>query len=556
MFSWDIGVLLILGFSVFGGILGASVFQRLRIPQVVGYIVAGVVLGDTGLGVVAKEDIAALSSLNLFALAIIGFLVGGELKTETLQRYGKQFFAILVGEGIAAFALVAILTGGCVYFVTGSAQAALGAGIVLGAIASATDPASTMDVLWEYRTRGVLTTTLVAIVALDDALAMVLYGVGTALAQVITGEGASIGREAVRVVGHLAGAFVLGGVAGLLLTYVVRSLHSMERSLALTIGTILLIMGVAVRFEMDLILAAMTAGLILVNLAPRQSQELFSVVRSFSAPIYVLFFVLVGARLSLGAMPPWLWIVVALYVIGRSAGKIAGAWYGARLSGADPVVQRYTGTGLFAQGGIAIGLAIMASHHLGDIAIAGGMMLGDMIIATVTATTLVVQVLGPPLIKWAVQRADEAGRNVTEEDVIESLTAADVMRRDFVQVDENMPLTGVFDILSTHDQIIYPVVNQKNHLTGLMAFEGLKDVVASQDTWPWLVAADVKLPVRDKASAAAPLRSALDYMHDVGIEQMLVVDGQAAPVPAGILDLRTARRRISEELLHRQQAVV
>jgi Kef-type K+ transport system membrane component KefB len=555
MGSWDIGVLLILGLSVFGGILGASIFQRLRIPQVVGYIAAGVALGDTGLGVVSTDDIAALSSLNLFALAIIGFLVGSELKSETLRRYGKQFLFILLGEGLAAFVLVTLLTGVCVYFVTGSTAAAMGAGVVLGAIASATDPASTMDVLWEYRTRGVLTTTLVAIVALDDALAMALYGLGTAVAQIITGGGASFGQEIAKVSIELFGAIGLGAAAGLLLVYIVRWLHSIERSLALTIGTILLIMGMAVRFNMDLILATMTAGLVLVNFAPRHSQELFSLVRSFSAPIYVLFFVLVGARLSLGAMPLWLWIIVALYVIGRSGGKIAGAWYGARLSKAEPVVQKYTGVGLFAQGGIAVGLAIMASQHLGDIPVTETMMLGDMIIFTVTATTLVVQILGPPLIKWAVKRADEVGRNVTEEDVVESLTVADVMQRDFMHVDENLPLTGVFDILSTHDQLIYPVVNQKNHLTGLMAFEGLKDVVASQDTWPWLVAADVKLPVRDTASAAATLRSALEYMRDVGLEQMLIVDGENNHTPAGILDLRTARRRISEELLLRQQAV-
>jgi len=187
-----LGVLFLLGIGAFGGILGATIFQRLRIPQVVGYIVIGVVIGQSGLHLVTSQDIITLGTFNLFALGLIGFMVGGELHGETFRLYGRQFMMILLGEGLGAFLLVgAALTLICWHFL-GNFYVALACGIVFAAIASATDPASTINVLWEYRGRGVLTTTLTAIVALDDALAMTLYGLGTSIAAVLTGGSASL----------------------------------------------------------------------------------------------------------------------------------------------------------------------------------------------------------------------------------------------------------------------------------------------------------------------------------------------------------------------------
>ena len=134
-----------------------------------------------------------LKTFNLFALGIIGFLVGGELKVDTFKKYARQFTAILLGEGLLAFLLV----GGATFFllkmVTGNLTAALAGAVVLGAIASATDPASTIDVIWEYRSKGVMTTAIIAIVALDDALAMTLYGLGNSTAKLITSDSGRFG---------------------------------------------------------------------------------------------------------------------------------------------------------------------------------------------------------------------------------------------------------------------------------------------------------------------------------------------------------------------------
>lgn len=548
------GILMILGIGVFGGIIGASIFQRLHIPQVVGYIVMGLVIGEVGFGLVDHEAIESLESLNLFALGIIGFLVGGELDLETFRREGRRLFSILMFEGIGAFVIVGIPIGIVLYMLTDDMAVAAASGIVFGAIASATDPASTLNVLREYRSRGVLTTTLIAIVALDDALAMTLYGIGTTAAQILTGESANVLGEMVRTTLELGGAIALGAGSGFVLRYLVRWLKRKEKDFAITVGIILLVIGVSVTFNMDVILACMTLGMTLVNIAPKRSKDMFGAVRSFSEPIYVIFFVLVGARLDVSTMPPWLWGIVAIYVVGRSAGKIAGAFIGGRISSAEPVVCKYAGIGLFAQGGIAVGLSIMAAHHLGNVQVTDTLSLGDMIIFGVTASTLVLQITGPPLIKLASKLAGEIGRDVTEEDVIEAWTVSDAMSADVSPITQGTPLAHVFQIFSAEDHVAFPVVNGEGGLEGVISLEDLRGVITSQETWDWVLAADVMASAEDKVTADVPLQYALDQMHELGVEELPVVASASENKVVGILDQRAVRIRVNEEVVRRRQS--
>ena len=544
------GILFILGVGAFAGTLGAWLFQRMRIPQVVGYIVIGLIIGESGLHLVRTEHIDALQPFNFFALGLIGLLVGGELRFAELRKYRRQFTAILLGEGLGAFFLVGLPTGIIVYAVTHNLSAAFAAGIVFGAIASATDPASTIDVLWEYRARGVLSTALVAIVALDDALAMTLYGLGTSTADIITSSSVSLMAGAGRIAVELLGAVALGVVFGFILNTIIRRVHAQEKVLAISIGTLLLVIGISVWLDMDIILATMTLGIMVANLAPHRSQSLFALVRSVSIPIYVLFFVLVGARLGLGRMPGWLWIVVGVYVIGRTAGKIAGTYIGGRLTRSAPVIQRYGGLGLFAQGGVAVGLSIMASQHLKG-SVTGELSLGEMVILTVTATTLIMQIIGPFMVRLAIRKADELGRNVTEEDIVRDWLVRDVMDAGAVSIPHNTPLRRVFHLFAESDQLAYPVVAGDNRLVGCLTFEDMKGAAQDQDCWDWLLAADVVPPVRETVLTTAPLETAIQLMQDIHAEQLPVVENNETMAAAGILDLRAVRHRIREELLHR-----
>jgi len=549
----NFSILFILGISIFGGLIGASFFQRLRIPQVVGYIVIGLIVGESGLKLVNETAVRTLQPFTLFALGIIGFLVGGELKAETFRKYARQFFAILLGEGLGAFLLVGIPTTLFMYHIFHNAPAALAAGIVFGAIASATDPASTINVLWEYRALGVLTTSLTAIVALDDALAMTLYGLGTGAAEILTGNSGSIIVEVGKVALNLFGAVVSGLVCALIMRLLVQRVREPEKSLAFAIGLILLLISIAVYLGIDVILTSMTLGCILVNMLPRRSKDLFKIMRSFSTPIYVLFFVLAGARLGISQMPSWLWTIVIIYVFGRSAGKMIGAYTGARYAGSKPAVRRYLGLGLFAQGGVAIGLSIMASEHLAGIDVAENLSLGDVIIFGVAATTFIVQLTGPPMVKLAIKLSGEVGRNITRADVIDSWTVADVMETDIVLIQENEPLIKAAQTFMEHDYLVYPVVDRQNNIIGVMSVESLKDVLVNQDSWTWLVASDIMAPVKDKAFDTMPLKDVLGRMNELNIDQMPVMKKGNGNVPIGIIDKARIRKLIDKEVISRQR---
>lgn len=549
-----LGLLFIIGLGVFGGIIGASLFQKFHIPQVVGYIVIGLIIGESGLKIARAADVETMSQLNYFALGIIGLLVGGELQGSTFKKYGKQFLGILAGEGLLTFFLVGISTGLVTYLFVDNGPAALAAGIVFGAIASATDPASTIDVLWEYRCSGVLTTAIVATVALDDALAMTLYGLGTTSASLIMGGSASFGAALSKIGVELFGSIALGFAAGLILNWTLKYLHQAEKALALAIGSVLLVIAIAIRLDMDVILATMTTGVVLVNMAPIRSKQLFATVRSFSSPIYVIFFVLVGARLSIATMPKWIWIIIALYLLFRTIGKIAGTYIGAKFTKASPNVQKFGGLGLFAQGGVAVGLSITASHHLGTMQVAPGLALGDLIIYTVTATTLIVQLAGPSMVKLAVRKADEIGRDINEDDVIASMQVKDVMSSDVSTIEQHRPVAEVIKMFADEDHVAYPVVDQQGRIKGIMSLDAIKNLLSETQTWDWMVAADAMLPIVGTVYAGEQLKDAINFMQELNIEQIPVLDDQNKTTPIAMLDLRKTRQRIKKQVVLRRQA--
>ena len=175
-------LILLLGLIMFLGALGGRIFQKLRIPQVVGYIVIGVFIGQSGFQLLSASVITALDPLSNVALSLIGFLIGAELKLSVIKKYGKQFIGILLFEAIVPFFVVALIVLAVAYVLTRDFTTSLSMALVLGSISSATAPAATTDVLKENRTRGPLTMTVLGIVAMDDAVALILYAIASSTA--------------------------------------------------------------------------------------------------------------------------------------------------------------------------------------------------------------------------------------------------------------------------------------------------------------------------------------------------------------------------------------
>ncbi|MDP6685516.1 MAG: cation:proton antiporter [Candidatus Omnitrophota bacterium] len=514
---FHLNILLLLGLALFGGTVGGRIFQKFRIPQVVGYIIIGILIGQSGIKMVDESIIEALRPFNYFALGLIGFMVGGELKKEIFAKYGKDFLYILLCEGLAPFLLVSISVGilGTVMFGSGPFVWALA--LLLGAIASATDPATTTSVLKEYKTRGPLTTTILGIVALDDGLALFLFALASTVAGVLIGNAGNPLYLILHPFYEIFGAVIIGGLSGLILNKMLRKYSEKERMLAFSVGSVLFVTGLSLAANVSMLVAVMTLGIIVTNFMPQKSKEVFGLVDGFTVPIYVLFFVLVGAKLRLDQMRlPTLLIVLTYLVFGLS-GKMIGAKIGARLSGASKNVSRYLPFSLFSQAGIAMGLSILAAQHFpGNI--------GNTLVVIIAATTFITQLIGPPFTKCAVTRAGEVGLNITEDDVMHQSKAKDVMDKNPPLIYENMKLAEILKIFSENHDLYYPMVDKEKKLQGIITVEGIRQTFLETDMAGLILADDLKEPVIAKINPDAAADEVMKILNRYHIEYLPVVD--------------------------------
>jgi len=263
----------------------------------------------------------------------------------------------------------------------------------------------------------------------------------------------------------------------------------------------------------------------------------------------------VGARLSLKGMPIWIWGLVAAYVLMRSLGKWAGAYWGGRISKAEPQVRNLMGMAIFAQGGVAVGLSIVASHNLQHIQVVEGISLGDMIIFTVTATTLCVQLIGPAFAKLAITKAGEIGRNITESDIMAEFTVSKVVDTDIIPLKEATLISEIINSFSEQDTFVYPVVNEEGRISGIVTFDMLKELLNKPDTWRWLLASDIMQPVQEQLAEGMNLEEAIQTLQNIQVDALPVVENLENNRLTGVLDIRTARHKVRAELVRRKTAV-
>jgi Kef-type K+ transport system membrane component KefB len=543
--SHAFNIILLIGIAIFGGTVGARIFQKLKVPQVIGYVVVGIVLGPI-IGFIEPATLKALEPFNLFALGIIGFLVGGELKKEIFTKFGKQVAAILIFEGIMAFVLVGLSTFLVMWYFR-DWKTALAVGVVFGAICAATDPASTISVLWEYKTRGPLTSMLTAIVTLDDALALTLYAISVSVAGVITGhhEGTFINALLAAFV-EIAGSVAIGALIGVLLTWILKSVYDHEKILVFVIGTLTVCVGLAIQFHLDVILTTMAVGAIITNAKSKRPSTGFELMqKSIAVPVYALFFVLVGARLSFEHVDKMICMLVAAYVIGSIVGKTAGSYFGGLYSGAVKSVRNYLGLCLYPQGGIAIGLLIVASSRFdSDVS--------QLMLLVIIIGAFILQIIGPIGVKIGATKAKEIGLNITEQDLIKTYAVGDVIQKDVPVINSATPLSDVIEAVSTTDYFYYCVVDNDKKILGAITFDGLRRTFQTHELNDWLVALDIMDPVASTTIPEHQLAEAIDHMKDLDIEYLPVVTTHETNKYVGILDIRALHRHLSAEVFARQ----
>lgn len=390
-------ILLLVGLALVLGFAGGKISNKLKFPAVVGYIIMGVILGSSVLGVFKPDVLDRMGIITDFALGLIAFIIGNELRLGVLRRMGKVIITILFMECMATWILITLVT----YLLTRNFALSL----ILGAVGVATAPAGTVVVLQEYKAKGPLTKTLLALVGLDDGLAIIIYGFAAALAKLLISGGEKISfRNVVQgPLVEIGGALVLGIALGMALSYAVKRLRNRNELLTISLGAIFICTGLANIFHVSFILANMFLGVFVANRFLLSGRRTFEAIQGITSPIYIIFFVLAGAHLQIGLLPG-MGFLGLVYILTRSVAKIGGVSLGAYLSKAEPNIQKYLGFGLFTQAGVAIGLAILVGKEFGpEIAI--------VVINTIAATTIILEIFGPLGVKYAITKAGEIGRS-------------------------------------------------------------------------------------------------------------------------------------------------
>lgn len=388
---------LLISLFLLGGFVGARLCDFIKIPWVVGYILAGVVLGASGFNILSLKLAENLEFISFFALCLIGFTIGGELEIRELRELGTSILTITVFESLGAFVFVLIT----IYLITSNFPLAL----IFGALASATAPAATVDVLWQYHSRGPLTTTLFGVVGMDDAAALIIYAFASSISRMfITHTSFSLKTSIGLPLAEIGGSLVLGAAIGFLIHLLIPYIRNEGHQFIFILSALILDIGLAIALNLSLILSSMAIGFTLINLA-RENRKAFDLVSTITPPVFLLFFVLVGARLQIKLLSQ-IGLIGLAYLILRVAGKVIGAYFGAVISHAPETVRKYLGFGLLSQAGVAIGLAIDALHTFKSYG-AEGAQLGLLAVNIIAATTFVYQVFGPPFTKYAIFKAGE-----------------------------------------------------------------------------------------------------------------------------------------------------
>jgi NhaP-type Na+/H+ or K+/H+ antiporter len=401
---FELDILALIGIVTVAAYLVGQVVRRLRVPQVVGFVVTGALLGPSFLGFIPNELNNELLFVTQIALGLIGFDMGAHLRFDDLREMSLSIVLIVLCEALGAFLLVGL----GVYAFTRSLHMAL----IFGALATATDPATTVDVLSEYCAEGPLTTRLLAVVGLDDALSLLLFSVAASLTgALLGGDGSmSIARMLELPILEVGGSLLVGLLGGFVLSAVMGRLHlppEKHDAMVLPVGVVFVVAGLAGMFGLSPVLTTMTLGVVVVNRDPLHGRFIRVTIERAGPIVFILFFVLAGARLGVESLPA-MGLLGVVYLVLRGGGKIFGARLGGRLGRAEPQVRRYLGLGLLAQAGVVIGLALESSVRFGAYG-PEGVALGGLVLSVVTATTLVAQVVGPIAVKHAIGRAGEIG---------------------------------------------------------------------------------------------------------------------------------------------------
>lgn len=410
-------VLLSIAVALFAGLMMSRVVKPLKLPAVSGYLIAGLLIGPfvlgkligvEGIGFTTLDTVEKLKPISEVALGFIAFAIGNEFRLTQLKAIGRQATVVAVFQALSATVLVDLVL--FILHLLMPDKITLPVVFTLGAIATATAPAATLMVVNQYKAKGPLVDLLLPIVALDDAVGLVVFAISVGIAKSLQGGGSvSLVSVLINPVIEVVLSVGFGALLGIVYTFVEKFFHSRSKRLCVAVTFVILAVSLSMlRFsfsgmELEIgfssLLVCMMLGTVFCNICP-SSEELMAKTDRWTAPLYILFFVISGAELDLAVFRDMTVVLLGIaYIIARSAGKIGGAAISSKMTKCPPQVQKWLGITLLPQAGVALGMSITVAEQLGQD--------GTIIRSIVLFSVLIYELVGPLLTKIALTKAGD-----------------------------------------------------------------------------------------------------------------------------------------------------
>ena len=406
--------LLSISIALCAGLLVSRFVKPLKMPAVTGYLIAGILIGPyclgklgvTGLGFTSMAEVKALSLFNDVALGFIAFAIGNEFRLSQLKHTGRQATVIGIFQALAAALLVDVVLIALHEFVLGD-KLPLADAITLGAIATATAPAATLMVVRQYKAKGKLTDLLLPIVALDDAVGLIVFSVSFGIAKALNLGMFDLTSILLEPILEIIASLLLGMIMGIIFSAVEKYFKSNSKRLSLSITFVILTVALSmmefrigtVKVGFSSLLVCMMLGTVFCNVCDF-SEEIMGKTDRWTAPLFILFFVLSGAELELSVLGNLAIVGIGLaYIVTRSLGKYLGAYISAKAVHCEPLIQHYLGITLLPQAGVALGMSVTVAQTLG----AEGQMVRNIVLFGV----LIYELVGPTLTRIALTKSGD-----------------------------------------------------------------------------------------------------------------------------------------------------
>ncbi len=399
--------LLLIGLALVLAYFGSQIMKAVGIPQILGFMVAGLFLGVIGWFDTSTR--LGLTPLVDIALGLIGYNIGLEIRKEVFGGQTRRMSVILLAESILTFVLVTLLA----VAIIGQWHIA----IVFGAVASATDPASTVMVIWERKCKGNLTETLMFILAMDDIIAILLADISISIAVLFyAGSGTlSITMALVTTAYEIAASCAAGAVLGAVMVFFVNREDNRREILEFELGMVVLLVGLMSWLHLSPILSSMVFGFMVGNYVSTDKDPVSHTLKVVMSPIVMIFFVIVGASIDLSVIVQYTVVLLAgTYVLGRTAAKYFGARAGAAVTGTPPLTTKYLGLCLMSQAGVAVGLSLIVEQNFMALGVPEAEYFGVLILNVVALTTMILQIFGPIAASEGLRRAGEFPEDLCE----------------------------------------------------------------------------------------------------------------------------------------------